>query len=320
MTVDADRPLVTFALFAYNQEQFIAEAVQGALQQTYSPLEIILSDDCSPDRTFEIMQEMAAAYKGPHTVVLNRNETNLGLTGHINRVMEMVQGELVVVAAGDDISMNHRTETIVRIYLDFHRQAFSIFSNAIWIDERGNQLNLLRKRKVSQDELLLENYASRQNPGFVHGATQAWQKSIFDFFGPLPTEVFSEDTIIPFRAALLGKIAYIHEPLVYYRRDISRIKNKKRIYSYMQYSQAWNRSRQNRLLTFQARLKDMERHLEQHPESAKNLKPIEDVTLKHIQELRQEKYRFIKCWISFVTTVLYFVYQNILRVYHTQNS
>jgi glycosyltransferase involved in cell wall biosynthesis len=49
-----ERPLITFALFAYNQEQFIAEAVQGALSQTYSPLEIILSD-WSADSTFHVM-------------------------------------------------------------------------------------------------------------------------------------------------------------------------------------------------------------------------------------------------------------------------
>ena len=61
-----DRPLVTFALFAYNQEDYIREAVQGALAQAYEPLEIILSDDCSSDRTYQIMQEMAVVYRGPH--------------------------------------------------------------------------------------------------------------------------------------------------------------------------------------------------------------------------------------------------------------
>ena len=45
----SDRPLVTFALFAYNQEKYIREAVEGAFAQTYAPLEIILSDDCSTD-------------------------------------------------------------------------------------------------------------------------------------------------------------------------------------------------------------------------------------------------------------------------------
>jgi glycosyltransferase involved in cell wall biosynthesis len=63
-----DRSLVTFALFAYNQEKYIREAVEGALAQTYEPLEIILSDDCSSDRTFETMREMAATYDGPHQV------------------------------------------------------------------------------------------------------------------------------------------------------------------------------------------------------------------------------------------------------------
>ena len=41
------------------------------------PLEIILSDDASADRTFAIMQEKAAAYYGPHRLMLNRNPTNL---------------------------------------------------------------------------------------------------------------------------------------------------------------------------------------------------------------------------------------------------
>ena len=60
MTPDTspERPLVTFALFAYNQENYIRAAVEGAFAQTYQPLEIILSDDCSKDRTFEIMQRL----------------------------------------------------------------------------------------------------------------------------------------------------------------------------------------------------------------------------------------------------------------------
>ena len=74
LTPTPERPLVTFALFSYNQEQFIRQAVESAFAQTYSPLEIILSDDFSSDGTFEIMQEMVAAYSGPHRVVLNQND------------------------------------------------------------------------------------------------------------------------------------------------------------------------------------------------------------------------------------------------------
>lgn len=68
-----DRPLVTLALFSYNQEQYIREAVEGAFSQTYEPLEIILSDYCSSGQTYEIMQEMASVYEGPHEVRAQRN-------------------------------------------------------------------------------------------------------------------------------------------------------------------------------------------------------------------------------------------------------
>ena len=68
-----DRPLISFCLFAYNQERFIRKAVEGALSQNYSPLEIVLSDDCSTDSTFEIIKEMAACYHGSHSIILNRN-------------------------------------------------------------------------------------------------------------------------------------------------------------------------------------------------------------------------------------------------------
>jgi len=106
------RPLLTFLVAAYNQEQYIREAVEGAFRQTYSPLEIIISDDCSTDRTFAIASEMAAAYRGPHKILLNRNPTNLGISAHANRIMELTHGELVVASAGDDVSLPERTEVI----------------------------------------------------------------------------------------------------------------------------------------------------------------------------------------------------------------
>jgi cellulose synthase/poly-beta-1,6-N-acetylglucosamine synthase-like glycosyltransferase len=45
---DDNRPLVSFILLTYNQERFVNEAVEGALAQTYTPLEIIISDHCCP--------------------------------------------------------------------------------------------------------------------------------------------------------------------------------------------------------------------------------------------------------------------------------
>ncbi len=52
------KPLLSFLVTSFNQEKYIAEAVDGDFTQTYSPLEIIVSNDNSRDRTFEIAQEM----------------------------------------------------------------------------------------------------------------------------------------------------------------------------------------------------------------------------------------------------------------------
>ena len=132
---NSDRPLVTFALFAYNQEQYIREAVEGAFSQTYEPLEIILSDDCSTDRTFEAMQEMAAAYVGPHEVRVRRNGMNLGTIDHVITVAKEAKGELLVVAAGDDVSLPARTSQICAVWRD--NRPFAIISNHDRISDSG---------------------------------------------------------------------------------------------------------------------------------------------------------------------------------------
>ena len=90
----ASRPLVTLFVMAYRQERFVRAAVEGALAQTYSPLEIILSDDNSPDGAFAIMEEMAAAYDGPHRIRLNRNPANLGIVGHVNRLAALATARI----------------------------------------------------------------------------------------------------------------------------------------------------------------------------------------------------------------------------------
>ena len=71
-----DRPLVTFALLSYNQETYVREAIESAFVQTYEPMEIILSDDCSSDQTFKIMKDMARNYCGPKKIIVSQTENS----------------------------------------------------------------------------------------------------------------------------------------------------------------------------------------------------------------------------------------------------
>src|SRR5262245_4305370 len=138
MVNDNRRPLVTFYVMAFNQERFVREAVEGALRQTYSPLEIVLSDDCSTDNTFTIIQEAVEDYSGPHRIVLNRNDRNLGISEHLNRIMELSAGELIVSSDGDDVSMPERTARCVEVWLDQGKPA-ALVTAVSCIDATGKR-------------------------------------------------------------------------------------------------------------------------------------------------------------------------------------
>lgn len=213
--IEASRPWVTFALFSYNQEKYIREAVQGALAQDYTPLEIIFSDDSSTDRTYEIMEEMVSEYTGPHRIRLNRNDRNMGIAGHLNFMMTMVRTNFLVIAAGDDFSHTGRTRMLVSAWLDSKCQIKSIYSYAEDIDEDGKMSGNLR---WGSEEFLLSNPLehARKNIG-VLGATQGWDMSLIKDFPPFLASVMNEDVIIPARAAVYGKVGFVPEVLVNYR-------------------------------------------------------------------------------------------------------
>lgn len=214
-----NKPLLTFAIGAYNQEKFICEAVEAAFAQTYSPLEIILSDDCSPDRTFEIMSQMAGEYRGPHKVVLNRNPFNVGLGQHINRIVELVHGEFLVVAAGDDVSLPNRTEVMFNAWERSQRKARVIQCGTIDIDDAGKLLGEseetpdAREIKFTEQRPALESYVSTLRPG-IFGCALGYDPELFRIFGPLHDALIHEDNVIALRALIFGPMLFVSARLL----------------------------------------------------------------------------------------------------------
>lgn len=96
-----DMPRFSFLLISYNQENYIEEALQSAFDQDYPNLEIVVCDDCSQDRTFELASRMVEAYRGPHRVILHRNERNLGIGANFQQAYELSTGDWLFMAAGD---------------------------------------------------------------------------------------------------------------------------------------------------------------------------------------------------------------------------
>ena len=208
-------PQVTLALVAYLQEQYVADAIKAALAQTYRPLQIILSDDCSGDRTFKIIQAEARAYFGPHEVVVNRNEHNLGLAGHLNRVAELASGSIIALAAGDDVSSPDRVSRLVEVFRA-NSAIKAVMSGYTEINSGGDPL---RSVVLPRDFQLFTGLKQIAKAGgwIGMGATFAYDRECFFLPGSIPGEIVCEDRLLPFRAALLGQIGFVREALVSYR-------------------------------------------------------------------------------------------------------
>lgn len=214
-----ERPLVTFALFAYNQEKYIREAIEGAFAQTYEPLEIILSDDFSEDRTFEIMKSMASNYTGAHEIILRRNSRNVGTVDHVIRVARECKGKLLIVAAGDDVSYSQRAERLVDEWV---KESYPevIFSDADVIDDGGKLIKGAEEyQPIQRDQDLFRGLESpiRYNGLLrnVLGYSASYSKG---FFSKLPLNgrnALNEDALATYVANLSSdRIVYLSENLM----------------------------------------------------------------------------------------------------------
>lgn len=207
--MNAARPLFTFFVYAFNHEKYIREAIESAFSQTYTPLEIILSDDCSTDNTWKIMQEMAESYSGPHRIVLNRNEKNLGIAYHLNRIMQLGKGDWFVLGAGDDISFPNRLQ-LIHDAIKHYPNAYGVATGLININEESKEIGY-------------HNFDLKQP--YVTGASSAWHRKCFEYFGEISQSTTAEDVIIPFRTVLLGDLLLLKTPTVKYRYHGKSISN-----------------------------------------------------------------------------------------------
>lgn len=208
-------PRATIFLITYNQERLVRDAVRSVLEQDYPNLQIILSDDCSKDATFRILCEEAAAYQGPHDVMVRQPPRNLGLVQHFFDVAALSEGELLVCAEGDDIAYPHRVRTLIEAWRDTGADA--LFSNWDVIDDHGAVIQ--KGRSWSSFGLRTDDYFRGSGTLLLTGATSAYSAETLQRV-PCPTEfVFSEDLYVSLLLKWRGrKIHYVEEPLVAYRR------------------------------------------------------------------------------------------------------
>jgi hypothetical protein len=166
------------------------------------------------------MMGMAENYKGPHKVVARQTKSNIGTLGHVLDVATMAGGQLIVLAAGDDVSKANRSTRLTEVWQE--TGAWGLYSDFSEIDENGVCL----KEHDVQELMESPTYRLRQylihdddKPVIIHGATSAYDKRLFGYVNlPSDTYILSEDGALSVLLHILRKHACrLPEPLVDYR-------------------------------------------------------------------------------------------------------
>ena len=105
-------PRVSVLLTTYNQRDFCRDAVLSAVNQDYSNLEVVISDDGSTDGTVQVLKELKREF--PNRIQLFVDQPHLGLTKNCNRALQACRGDLIAFHAGDDLYLPGKIAAQVR--------------------------------------------------------------------------------------------------------------------------------------------------------------------------------------------------------------
>jgi glycosyltransferase involved in cell wall biosynthesis len=155
---DPALPLVSVAIPTYNYGQYIGQAVQSALNQTYPHLEVVIRDDCSPPP--DDTEQVVRSYNDPR-IKFSRNDRNVGLFANLNATLRECHGDFIKILCGDDRLRSTCIEHMVRA-LQGHPEAGHVFSNYVSIDSDGHLRSLVRLRLGGRTSEGRELYFNKQ--------------------------------------------------------------------------------------------------------------------------------------------------------------
>lgn len=210
----SEAPPVTVVLLCYNYERYVDEALNGLFAQTYRPLDIIILDDCSSDRSAEIIEARLAQRGNPSNIRFVRNQKNM--VHPIPGILGMIKGDFVILLSADDVMLPHMIERMAQIWVE--QRVSLVTANAFYIDEKSNYLDRTFRALGLPADDSFETLARDGSNACCFGAAMGFERAIFEIFGWPPTDFLEcSDIILPFYAYFLGGARFIREPLLKYR-------------------------------------------------------------------------------------------------------
>jgi glycosyltransferase involved in cell wall biosynthesis len=170
----------SFLMITYNQENYIIEALDSVFKQSVLPYEVIISDDCSSDNTFQVISDYKNRY--PQIIKAYKQECNLGIFKNQNFVLDLATGDVVTFLGGDDF-----------LKLDlFEELNYKIINENINLNEKFVIVTNI-SHIYHDKELIINNFNKRNNNPFklrlrnkIHYNSVGISRKLIQYVGHLP--------------------------------------------------------------------------------------------------------------------------------------
>lgn len=223
--MELQKGLISVIMSNYNTpEEYLREAVESILNQTYSNFEFIIVDDCSTDKSLEIIE----SYKDPRIFII-KNEVNMGITKSLNRALKAATGEFVARMDADDICLPERFEKQVK----FLKQNQEVIVCGTWVELFGNGADAYNEkysRKIlPEKELLQINLLFGNHVNIIH-PTAMFNHSLLQKNGIKYNEnyIYAQDYRMWVDCSKTAECANVPEVLFKYRIHNKAVSNDKK--------------------------------------------------------------------------------------------
>ncbi|MBC7587905.1 MAG: glycosyltransferase [Chitinophagaceae bacterium] len=200
---------VSIALCTYNAGKYLLPLIESLLAQTILPTEIVCCDDGSTDGTKQLLQQLQHQY--PNSIKIHFNETNLGYIKNFEQCIKLCSNEFIAIADHDDIWLPQKIEKL----LNGIGNSLLVCSDSIYMDADGNNMG----KQISTRYNLVTHPDPRSFAfsNCVWGHTALLKRELLQYAFPIPDHA-PYDIWLGFIAASVSSVAYVDEPLTFWRQ------------------------------------------------------------------------------------------------------
>lgn len=209
---------IDILMATYNGEKYLREQIESILNQTYKNIRLIISDDCSSDKTREIIKEYE---EKDERITSYFQEQNLGYVKNFEFLLTKVENEIYMLSDQDDVWNDTKVENTYNKLKQC--DADLVFTDLEVVDENlkmmypsfNDYMKLSRKiKKYNKD------YKMQYLYNCVTGCTLMSKKQFLDKILPIPTysKYAIHDTWIGLIVSIHGKVTYLEEKTIKYRQ------------------------------------------------------------------------------------------------------